>query len=69
MIFKVLYQDLPGEVPIRERTKTMYVDAENEREVRKKLADRDINIEYIQPLEGLHLEYEQRSEHFKVENV
>ncbi|SDB87169.1 DNA-dependent RNA polymerase auxiliary subunit epsilon [Pelagirhabdus alkalitolerans] len=69
MIFKVLYQQKGKEVPVRENTDKLYYEAENERQVRKDLDDRDINIEYIQPLEGNHLAYEQASEDFKVENA
>ncbi|NSL50709.1 DNA-dependent RNA polymerase subunit epsilon [Calidifontibacillus erzurumensis] len=69
MIYKVFYQDLNNEVPIRERTRVIYLEAESERDVRKKLADRNLNIEYIQKLEGAHLEYEKRSENFVLENV
>lgn len=35
MIFKVLYQEVPDEVPVRERTKSLYIEAESVREVRK----------------------------------
>lgn len=71
MIFKVLYQELQGEIPVRERTKSIYVEAESVREVRNKLADNgyNINIEFIQPLDPAHLEYEKQSEHFELENV
>ncbi|RWZ60759.1 DUF1447 family protein [Halobacillus fulvus] len=69
MIFKVLYQELSQEVPVRERTQAMYVEADTERQVRKKLADKGINIEYIQVLNEDHLAYEQQSEGFAVENV
>ncbi|WP_181348979.1 DNA-dependent RNA polymerase subunit epsilon [Thalassobacillus sp. CUG 92003] len=69
MIYKVLYQELPNEVPVRERTKSMYVEAESERSVREKLANSGINIEFIQVLDEDHLNYEQQSEDFKVENV
>ena len=65
MIFKVFYQDNAEEVPVREKTKTLYIEAESEREVRQKLQNRPINIEYIQPLEGAHLEYEQKSANFQ----
>ncbi|KHF29899.1 hypothetical protein LR68_01378 [Anoxybacillus sp. BCO1] len=34
--------------------------------MRRKLQDRHINIEYIQPLEGAHLAYEQQNAHFHV---
>ncbi|MFC7061362.1 DNA-dependent RNA polymerase subunit epsilon [Halobacillus seohaensis] len=69
MIFKVLYQELSKEVPVRERTKAIYVEANKEREVREKLADKQLNIEYIQVLNEEHLEYEKQNEDFQVENV
>ncbi|MBD7907269.1 DNA-dependent RNA polymerase subunit epsilon [Sporosarcina gallistercoris] len=69
MIFKVYYQETKVQVPVRENTKTMYVEAETQREVRKKLQDRNYNIEFIQQLEGEHLEYEKASEHFELEQV
>lgn len=69
MIFKVLYQDSVDLAPTRERTKAIYVEASSEREVRHKLKDRNINIEYIQALDEVHLEYEKKSEDFKIESV
>lgn len=69
MIYKVLYQETKYEVPVRESTKATYLEAESEREVRAKLADRGWNIEYVEGLEGNYLEYEQRSDDFKVEQV
>ncbi|WOV85143.1 DNA-directed RNA polymerase subunit epsilon [Sporosarcina jeotgali] len=69
MIFKVYYQETKVQVPVRENTQTMYVEAETQREVRKKLLDRNYNIEIIQLLEGEHLKYEQASEHFELEQV
>lgn len=69
MIFKVLYQERKEEVPVRERTQAMYVEAETERRVREKLKDKGINIEYIQVLNEDHLAYEQESEDFAVENL
>ncbi|WJY28869.1 DNA-dependent RNA polymerase subunit epsilon [Sporosarcina trichiuri] len=69
MIFKVYYQDSKTQVPVRENTKTLYVEAETQREVRQKLQDRNYNIEFIQQLEGEHLEYEQASAHFELEQV
>ncbi|MUV36278.1 UPF0356 protein [Lentibacillus sp. JNUCC-1] len=69
MIYKVLYQDLPDEIPVRERTKSLYVEAESEREVRKKLSDRNYNIEFIHPLDDTHLKFEQQSPNYKLENV
>lgn len=69
MIFKVLYQESPEEYPVRERTKSLYIEAESQREVRKKLIDYPYNIEFIQQLHEAHLAYEQQSDDFKVEDV
>lgn len=69
MIFKVLYQQSRSEVPVRENTGTMYLEAADVREVRKKLADRPYNVEFIQPLSGKFLEYEKKSDEFKLEKI
>ena len=69
MIYKVFYQGTKKEVPVRERTMSLYVEAASEREVRYKLKDRDLNIEFIQTVEDDFLEFEQKSEHFELENV
>ncbi|RSK26864.1 DUF1447 family protein [Bacillus sp. HMF5848] len=66
MIFKVYYQESSYEVPVRENTKTAYVEAETERAVRKKLFDKGYNIEYIEPISEQYLQYEQQSENFIV---
>jgi DNA-dependent RNA polymerase auxiliary subunit epsilon len=68
MIFKVFYQDSLYEVPTRERSKSLYMEAESEKEVRQKLSDRGLNIEFIQMLDEAHLEYEKQSDDFKLEN-
>ncbi|MCA0987898.1 MULTISPECIES: DNA-dependent RNA polymerase subunit epsilon [Bacillales] len=69
MIYKVYYQETKKEVPVRERTKSLYVEANSEREVRYKLKERNYNIEFIQTVEDEFLEFEQKSEHFELENV
>lgn len=69
MIFKVYYQENRNEVPVRENTKSLYVEASSEREVRNHLKDREYNIELVQLLEGSHLEYEQASEYYEVESI
>ena len=69
MIFKVLYQETPDMAPVRERTNSLYIEAESERQVREKLSDRDINIELIQALDEVHLAYEKKSPDFEIESV
>lgn len=66
MIFKVFYQETKTEVPVREKTKSLYIKGESEREVRAKLENTPYNIEYILPIDGAFLEYEQQKEDFKV---
>jgi DNA-dependent RNA polymerase auxiliary subunit epsilon len=66
MIFKVYYQESITEVPVREKTKTLYVEANLEREVRSKLADRGYNIEFVELVREAYLEYERQNEDFKV---
>ncbi len=67
MIYKVYYQETKLEVPVRENTKSLYLEATDVREVRAKLQDRNYNIELIQLLEGNYLEYEQASENYRLE--
>jgi len=66
MVFKVYYQESLAQVPVREKTKTVYVEGESVRDVRKKLSDKGYNIEYVQAVTGAFLEYEQQNEDFKV---
>lgn len=66
MIFKVYFQDKITEVPVRERTNTLYINATSEGEVRSKLKDRPYNIEFVTPIDGAYLAYEEQSENFKV---
>jgi DNA-dependent RNA polymerase auxiliary subunit epsilon len=67
MIFKVYYQQDASQVAVRENTKTMYVEAESEREVRLAIKDEPFNVEYVQAVTGAYLEYEQaHNNDFKV---
>ncbi|MFC0470593.1 DNA-dependent RNA polymerase subunit epsilon [Halalkalibacter kiskunsagensis] len=69
MIFKVFYQKKFNQVPVREFTETLFVEGESESEVRKKLASRNYNIEFVTPVSGAYLEYEKQSEDFNVETI
>ncbi|RHW31134.1 DUF1447 family protein [Neobacillus notoginsengisoli] len=66
MLFKIYYQERLNEVPIRENTKSLYLEGESERAVRKKLSGRGYNIEYVQQVDGAYLQYENQNEDFKV---
>lgn len=67
MLFKVTYQENKFDVPTRETTQSLYVEAESIVEVRK-IVDKHTpyNVEFIQPLEGKHLEYEQAKPDFQI---
>lgn len=65
MLFKVTYQPNQFDVPTRETTLSLYMEAENEVEARKILQkNTPYNIEYVQPIEGKHLEYERNNPEF-----
>ncbi|WP_332693775.1 DNA-dependent RNA polymerase subunit epsilon [Halalkalibacter lacteus] len=69
MIFKVFYQKKFNQVPVREFTESLFVEGESEADVRKKLASRNYNIEFVTPVSGAYLDYEQQSEDFNVESI
>ncbi|MBU8676866.1 hypothetical protein EH2_03084 [Bacillus subtilis] len=66
MVYKVFYQEKADEVPVREKTDSLYIEGVSERDVRTKLKEKKFNIEFITPVDGAFLEYEQQSENFKV---
>lgn len=66
MIFKVYYQESNKEVPVRENTKTLFIEGESVRDVRSKIADRGFNVEFVQEVTGAHLNYELQNEDYKV---
>ena len=66
MIFKVYYQERITEVPVRENTKTLFIEADSVREVRSKIADRGYNVESVQEVKGAYLNYELQNEDYKV---
>lgn len=66
MIFKIYYQESKTQVPVRENTKSIYVEGESVRDIRRKLSERPYNIEFITPLDGASLEHEKQNEDFKV---
>jgi DNA-dependent RNA polymerase auxiliary subunit epsilon len=60
------------EVPVRENTQAMYLEAKDIRDVRKKLTVKPyngLNIEFIQPLTGKFLEFEKKTSDYKLEKI
>lgn len=68
MIFKVFFQADSTQAPVRERTSSMYIEAKSESDVRAKLASENYNIEFITPVTGAYLGYEEAREDYKVVN-
>ncbi|MFB5660749.1 DNA-dependent RNA polymerase subunit epsilon [Alteribacillus sp. HJP-4] len=67
MIYKVFYQKNFMEVPVRENTDSILIEADSEKEVRRHLADKKYNIEFIQQVSDEQLAFEKQSEDFKLE--
>ncbi|MDU6523631.1 MAG: DNA-directed RNA polymerase subunit epsilon [Enterococcus sp.] len=66
-MYKVYYQETKERNPKREQTQSIYVEADNEEMVHNLLRDNTpYNVEYIQLLEGNHLEYEKENADFKL---
>lgn len=62
MIYKATYQETKAQVPLRENTKSLYIEADNIVEARAKFdAHTPYNIEYLQELSEAHLADERES--------
>ncbi|GAB5054685.1 MULTISPECIES: DNA-directed RNA polymerase subunit epsilon [Pediococcus] len=67
MIFKVLFQTSAETTPKREATKSIYLEAPTKEDAIQLVEDNtDYNIEFVEPLEGKALEYEQNSDNYKL---
>ncbi|CAM4079122.1 MULTISPECIES: DNA-dependent RNA polymerase subunit epsilon [Listeria] len=66
MIFKVYFQETKTETPVREKTKSIYVEASGAPEVRVILKDQPFHIELIEELSEAHLQYEKQNEDFQL---
>ncbi|MGX7199984.1 DNA-directed RNA polymerase subunit epsilon [Enterococcus nangangensis] len=67
MIFKVYYQKTKDRNPKREQTQSLYIEAKDVVEARALIeANTPYNIEYLQLLEGNHLQYEKENADFKL---
>ncbi|MDR0922201.1 MAG: DNA-dependent RNA polymerase auxiliary subunit epsilon family protein [Lactobacillales bacterium] len=65
MIYKIYYQETKERNPKREQTHSLYIEAASDVDARKRVEDNTpYNIEYVQLLEGNHLEYEKENADF-----
>ncbi|MGO3733172.1 MAG: DNA-directed RNA polymerase subunit epsilon [Vagococcus sp.] len=67
MIYKIYYQEDKAYSPQREKTLSLYIEADSPVTARRLLEQNTpYNIELIQELEGNHLEYEKENADFKL---
>ncbi|WP_155285896.1 DNA-directed RNA polymerase subunit epsilon [Lacticaseibacillus zhaodongensis] len=67
MIYKVLFQPTKDENPVRERTQSIYIEADSSIAARAAVEEKTpYNIELIQELTGDFLEYEKKSDDFHI---
>ena len=67
MLFKVFYQENKNINPRREKTQSLYIEANSKVDVIDQLEkNTSYNIEHIVVLKGKYLEYEQKHENFKL---
>lgn len=67
MIFKVFYQETKIRNPKREQTHSLYIEAADDVAARALVEQNTpYNIEYVQALEGNHLDYEKENADFKL---
>jgi DNA-dependent RNA polymerase auxiliary subunit epsilon len=69
MVFKVFFQENAGETPVRENTKSVYVEGKSERDVRQKLKSLPYNVEFVQVLKDEYLEFEKRNPDFRIMEI
>ena len=65
MIYKVYYQETKERNPKREQTQTLYIEADSDVIARQLVEENTpYNIEFVQLLDGNHLEYEKENTDF-----
>lgn len=67
MIYKVYYQEDKKFSPQREKTQSLYIESDSPITARRLITEHtNYNIEFIQPLEGNHLDYEKEHTDFEL---
>ncbi|KRM25075.1 MULTISPECIES: DNA-directed RNA polymerase subunit epsilon [Limosilactobacillus] len=67
MIFKVYYQPDSTKRPVRENTKSLYIEADSEPEALLMVEhNTDYSIEYVEQLDEKALAYEKQNPNFKM---
>ncbi|AMV59821.1 Protein of unknown function DUF1447 [Pediococcus damnosus] len=67
MVFKVLFQTAAESTPKREATKAIYLEVPTKEDAIQLVETHtDYHIEFVEPLEGKFLEYEQKNPDYKI---
>ena len=67
MTFKVYYQPDATKRPVREKTQSLYIEADSEAQALLLVEENtDYNIEFVEQLDDKALEYEKQNPNFKI---
>lgn len=67
--FKVFYQENNKEIPVRENTKSMFIESSDKPSVLRYLENKNYNVEYVQEMTEEHLNFEKKSSDFKMVKI
>ena len=58
--FKVFYQENNKEIPVRENTKSMFIESSDKPSVLRYLESKNYNVEYVQEMTEEYLNFEKK---------
>ncbi len=67
--FKVFYQKNNKEIPVRENTKSMFIESSDKPSVLRYLESKNYNVEYVQEMTEEYLNFEKKSSDFKMVKI
>lgn len=67
--FKVFYQENNKEIPVRENTKSMFIESSDKPSVLRYLESKNYNVEYVQEMNEEYLNFEKKSSDFKMVKI
>ncbi|KXB58540.1 DNA-dependent RNA polymerase subunit epsilon [Gemelliphila asaccharolytica] len=67
--FKVFYQENNKEIPVRENTKSMFIESSDKPSVLRYLESKNYNVEYVQEMTEEYLNFEKKSSDFKMVKI
>ena len=67
--FKVFYQENNKEIPVRENTKSMFIESSDKPSVLRYLESKNYNVEYVQEMTEEYLNFKKKSSDFKMVKI